>query len=214
MLRTNLNKITTIYWMMLLFFIVSFIFPSIVAAATTGSTPTPAPTAVPSAQTVLANIATQVPNLMRLTTALAYVMGMGFIIAGIVKMKHFGEMRTMMSGEHGMFGPMVYLAVGAALLYLPTSVQVGMSTFWSNPSPMGYTSQQDQWNQFLSDCYLIIELIGVIAFIRGLVILSHGGGRGGQGGVAKGLTHVVAGILCINIYQFVQMVLATLGISL
>lgn len=232
MLRVMFTKIPTKHLTTFLFLVGGLILPTIVLAAdaatggaASGGTGASAASgtsaaasavttgAVPTAQSMLANIATQVPNLMRLTTALAYVMGMGFIVAGIVKMKHFGEMRTMMSQEHGMFAPMVFIAVGAALLYLPTSVQVGMSTFWNNPSPMAYTSQADQWNQFLSDCYMIIELIGVIAFIRGLVMLSHGG-RGGQSSIGKGLTHVVAGIFCINIYQFVQMVLSTLGIGL
>ena len=169
---------------------------------------------IPTAQTVLVNISTQVPYLMKLVTGIAYVLGMGFVIAGVMKMKHFGEGRTMMSPDHGMMGPLLYLAVGAALLYLPTSVQVGMSTFWNDPNPLGYTSQQDEWSQFLSDCYLIVQLVGVISFIRGLIILSHANERGGQGGLAKGLTHVIAGIFCINIYQFVQVVISTLGLSL
>ncbi len=167
-----------------------------------------------NAQNVLQNIATQIPMLMQLLTAIAYVMGMYFVFAALIKFKHYGESRTMMSQEHNLATPMIMILVGAALLYLPESVNVGMSTFWSNPNPYGYVQQQDQWATFLNDCYLIIQFIGTLAFIRGLVILSHlGGHHGGQGNFGRGLTHIIGGILCINIYQFVQVVLSTIGIQ-
>lgn len=168
-----------------------------------------------SAQTMLMNIAESVPNLMRMVTAIAYVMGMLLIVRGVVKLKHAGEGRTMMSHEHHLTGPIVQITVGALLLYLPTSVQVGMSTFWTDPNPYGYLQQEDQWSQFLNNVFMIIQLIGTIAFIRGLVILSKmGQGGGHQQGMSKGLTHIIGGILCINIYQFIQVILLTLGIQI
>jgi intracellular multiplication protein IcmC len=151
---------------------------------------------------------------MSLVTAIAYVLGMYFIFTAIVKFKHFGESRTMMSSEHSIMTPIIMLAVGTALLYLPSSVQVGMSTFWTNPNPYAYVEQQDQWSQFINGCFIVIQLIGTIAFIRGLVLLSHvGGHQSSQGNFGKGLTQVIAGVFCINIYQFVQVILATIGIQ-
>lgn len=167
-----------------------------------------------SAQTMIINIAKQIPSLMRMITAIAYVMGMMFIINGVIKMKHLGESRTMMSQEHSVKGPLIMIATGGFLLYLPTSVQVGMSTFWTDPNPYGYLQQYDQWTAFLNDCYLIVQLVGTISFIRGLVILSHLGGHGGQPGTfGRGMTHIIGGILAINIYQFVQVILNTLSIQ-
>ena len=164
--------------------------------------------------TMLQNLSTQIPMLMRLITAFAYVLGMIFIFIALVKLKHFGESRTMMSQEHGMMGPIIYFVIGTALLYLPSSVQVGMSTFWRDPSPYAYeTVGTDQWSLFMGDIFLIVQLIGTISFIRGLVILSKLGGHGGQEGLGKGITHIIAGIFCINIYQFVQVVASTFGIQ-
>lgn len=168
-----------------------------------------------SAQDMLVNIAKSIPNLMQLVTAFAYVMGMYLIFAGILRLKHFGESRTMMSQEHSLKGPLILLTIGALLLYLPTAVQVGLSTFWTEPNPYGYLQEKDQWSQFLNVCYLIVQFIGTIAFIRGLLTLSHLGGHGGNqpGTFAKGLTYVIGGILCINIYQFVQVIMVTLGLG-
>lgn len=165
-----------------------------------------------SAQQMLINIAKIIPNLMQMVTAIAYVLGMYFIFHGIIKLKHAGEMRSMMSVEHSMMGPIIFLVVGALLLYLPTSVQIGISTFWSNPNPYGYVTQSDQWQQFRNIVYLVVQFVGTVSFIRGLVILSHIGGHGGggQSNFSRGLTHIIGGILCINIYQFVQVIMVTL----
>lgn len=167
-----------------------------------------------NAQTIIENISKQIPQLMQMITAIAYVVGMYMMIQGLIRMKHLGESRTMMSQEHSLKGPLVYFACGAMLLYLPSSVQVGMSTFWTEPSPYGYLQQEDQWQTFINSCFLIIQFIGTIAFIRGLVILSHTGERSGQPGqVSKGITHLIGGIFCINIYQFVQVIMVTFGLQ-
>lgn len=167
-----------------------------------------------SAQEMLVNISKQVPSLMRLVTAIAYVLGMYFIVHGIIKLKHAGEMRTMMSREHSLMAPIVMLSIGAMLLYLPTSVQVGMSTFWTDPNPYAYIKQKDQWTDFINVCFSIVQLIGTIAFIRGLILISHLGTGGGQHGtMSRGMTHIIGGILCINIYEFIKVITTTLGID-
>lgn len=166
-----------------------------------------------SAQDMITHLAGQIPTIMRMVTAFAYVMGMMFIIMGVIKMKHLGEMRTQMSHEHSIKGPLLYIAVGAMLLYLPSSVNVGMSSFWTDPSPYDYRLNTDEWSQFYNNIYLVIQLIGTIAFIRGLVMLTHLGGHGGQPGTfGKAMVHIIAGVFCINIYNFIHLVFSALGI--
>jgi intracellular multiplication protein IcmC len=163
---------------------------------------------------MIQNLAAQLPNVFFMLTALAYVLGFYFVFAGIMKLKHVGESRSMMSPEHGIKAPIIFLIVGAMLIYLPSTIQVGMSTFWTTPNPYGYLEQQQQWTSLINDCFLVVQLVGVIAFIRGLVILStlsHSGGH--QNAFGKGITHIIGGILCINMYQFVQVVMNTLGLS-
>lgn len=97
-----------------------------------------APVTIPTAAEMLQNISDQLPLIMRLTTAIAYVMGLYFVFYGLLKLKQFGEARTQMSQEHHLKEPLIMLVVGALLLYLPSSVEVGLSTFWSTPSPYGF----------------------------------------------------------------------------
>lgn len=175
----------------------------------------PTVTATNDAEGMLANIVSQLPALTRMVTAIAYVMGMGFIIASVMKFKLYGEARTMMSQQHHLTQPLVFLAVGTLLLYLPSAINSTLSTFWANPNPYGYVADERDWTRAVGQCVLVIQFFGLIAFIRGLVIISHlGGHHGGQGGLGKGVTHVIGGIFCINIYQFVKLVMFTLGLEI
>ncbi|HSW70347.1 MAG TPA: hypothetical protein VLH77_00010 [Gammaproteobacteria bacterium] len=168
---------------------------------------------IPDLGVMLTNFATSVPTLMKLVTAGAYVMGMFLVISSIMGMKHFGEMRTMASQEHSLTGPLVGFFVGVAMLYLPSTVRSGLSTFWVTTNPYAYlNTASDQYTIFINACYGIIQLIGVIALIRGLLIMKQvGGGRAQQATLKAGLAHLVGGILCINIYNTIQVLEATVG---
>ncbi|EKD54052.1 MAG: hypothetical protein ACD_60C00127G0005 [uncultured bacterium] len=169
----------------------------------------------PDVATMLINFSETVPELMRLVTALAYVMGFFFVIKGVMELKQYGESRSMMSQEHGLSKPLTYIMVGALLIYLPGSVQTGLSTFWHNPTPYAYVSDAtDSWTEFTNAIFMIIQLIGTIAFIRGLIVLTHiGGGRSEHGSFAKAMAYIISGVFCINLYQFLQAIMTTLGLG-
>jgi intracellular multiplication protein IcmC len=185
------------------------------SSATSGGTGLATVTSVPDAGTMLMNFAQSLPNLMKLVTALAYVMGIFFIFKGVMGLREFGESRTMMTQGHTLKGPLILIFVGTALLYLPSSVSAGLNTFWSAPNPYGYVEETtDQWSALYQDCFMIIQLIGTIAFIRGLVILTQLGGQGGQPGTfGRGITHIIAGTLCINLYDFLSAISTTFGLG-
>jgi len=166
--------------------------------------------------TLMANLSSTVPQLMQLVTALAYVLGMSFVIKSILEFKKYGDQKTQMSNTAELKGPLIFLLVGGALLYLPSAVHVGMSTFWSNPSPYGYVNESnDAWGDMINDIFGIIQLIGTIAFIKGLVVLTQMGGHHGSqpGTFGKAMAHIIGGVFCININQFVQVVLGTLALG-
>lgn len=167
-----------------------------------------------NAGTMIQNISQAIPNLMRLVTALSYVLGMSLVVKGVLELKQYGEQRTMMSSQHSLKGPIIFLVAGTILLYLPSSVWVSLSTFWTNPNPYAYVQEgNDPWWQTIKAVLMIIELVGVIAFIRGVMILTQLAGHSGQPGTfARAMAHMVGGVFCINMYQFVQTVRATLGL--
>lgn len=165
---------------------------------------------------MIENLGKTIPSLMQLVTAIAYVMGMFLVIKGVAGLKEYGEQRTSARTEHhGLKASLIAIFVGAALLYLPSSVRVGLSTFWSNPNPYAYVTDatNDSWAALLNNVFLILQLIGTIAFIRGLIILSHAGSHHSQGNFGKAMAHIIGGILLINMYQFLQAVFNTLAIG-
>lgn len=169
----------------------------------------------PSITDMLQNLTDTMPELMRLVTALAYVLGMIFVVKGVGGLKQLGESRTHHTQKEAR-GDLITIAVGAALLYLPSSVHTGISTFWTNSSPLQYVPQgvSGPWGDLLADVFTIVQFIGTVAFIRGLVMLSQLSGHGGhQASLGKALTHMIAGIFCINIYQFLQTILNTLALG-
>ncbi|MBV8803124.1 MAG: hypothetical protein JO131_09255 [Gammaproteobacteria bacterium] len=167
-----------------------------------------------NAATMITNFAESVPELMRLTTAIAYVMGLYLVMQGVLGLKKYGEQRTQMSSEHSLRGPIIMLAVGAGMLYLPTSVQQGFATFWANPSPYAYeTSETGPFQEFINACFLIVQLIGTIYFIKGLSMMTHLNSGGQQGGFSRALTHIIGGIFCIDLYDFLNTIFVTLGLG-
>jgi len=191
-----------VYWAVACFFVTLPAFAAVSEGPVSGL----------DAQSMLERITEQVPSLMRLVTASAYVIGIYFVIFSLHKFREFGEQRTMMSSQHHLKEPLMYMAVGVFLIFLPSAVQTTLSTFWSEPTPYAYLADTDPYSQVWNNALIVVQLFGTIAFIRGLILLSHTG-HGQQGGVGKAVTHIVGGIMCINIYQFIQMVFVTLGIE-
>ena len=168
-----------------------------------------------NAATFVTNLGKAIPNLMQLVTAGAYVMGMFFVINGLFHLKKYGEQRSQASSEAHLKGPIIYLFVGAALLYLPSTVRVGMSTFWAEPNPYQYDIDTGEaWGDLIKASFMIVQLIGVISLIRGLVLLTHlGGPSGQQGTLGKAMAHIIAGIFCIDLYDFLRTVFNTLALG-
>jgi intracellular multiplication protein IcmC len=193
-----------------------FIFMAFISILSYGSAAfAQATTSLPNidAAQMLVNLSNSVGSLMQLTTAISYVLGMFLVIKGIFALKEYGEHRTHGSSQQGSLKTaLMLLLAGSLLIFLPSSVQTGTSTLWATtPSAIAYvTDTNDQWSQVISSVFLVVQLIGTIAFIRGIVILSHSGEGHQQGAFGRAMAHIVGGILCINMYAFITTVLNTL----
>lgn len=168
-----------------------------------------------NAATMIANLTQNIPDLMRFVTALGYVFGLFFVVKSMLELKHVGESRSMMSQERGLKGPIIYFVIGAFLLWLPGTVHMGTATFFGYTNPLSYVSDDgNPWSDLVQDAFIIVELVGTIALIRGLVILTHLANQSSQqNSFSKGLAHVIGGILCINMYGFTQVMLNTFGLG-
>ena len=194
------------------------------------------------AQSILENISTLLLPITQLVLAVSFVAGIAFMFKGVAMLHSFGQIQHQMSKPHGITGPFIYMGIGAALLYLPSTVVTASNTifgssftdFFTPADTINFTGIDDasmsvsnipnyeqnasnklmayydigggqEWASLIDVVVKFIQLIGLIAFIRGWFILSHSAeGNSQQGGLSKGLTHIIGGILSINFIPFMQ----------
>ncbi len=152
-------------------------------------------------QQMIINVAKTMPSLLAMFSAAAYVIGLGLLFKGVYKLKEYGEMRTAMSSHTNLWSAIITLTTGSLLIYFITSYELGLQTLFGYSSPLAYTSGGSSTDDLISSVVLITQVIGVIAFIRGILLLNNVGGHSGQPGtIGKGITFIIGGLLAINIY--------------
>ena len=170
---------------------------------------------------VLANIASNMASVQRLISGAAYVMGIMFAIKALMTLKELGESRTMMSSKGNVKEPLIYFLVAGMLLFLPTGFKIMMMTTFGYSTILAYTPVNSN-NSALNGLFgqnsavgeslsIIIRTIGLIAFIRGWVLISRSASQGqSPGGMGKGMMHVLGGIVAMNIVGTLQIINNTL----
>lgn len=165
---------------------------------------------VASQANILNNIANNLIPVERMITAGAYIIGCAFAFKAIYSLKVYGEARTMMSSNGSIKEPLVYLFVAAMLIYFPTGMKVILNTTFGSSNILEY-APVNSGNQSISALFgsgsvvgrpltIIIQVIGLIAFIRGWVLIARSASQGQPpGGTGKGLIHVFGGILAMNV---------------
>ncbi|WP_133138513.1 type IV secretion protein IcmC [Legionella genomosp. 1] len=176
---------------------------------------------ITSNASILNNLAANLLPVERLVTGAAYLIGIAFAFKAIYSLKIYGEARTMMSSNTSIKEPAVYIMVAAILIYFPTGLDIMLNTTFGSSNILQYAPMDSQ-NQALDSLFgtgsavgqslsLLIQVIGVIAFVRGWVLIARSASQGQPpGGTGKGLMHVFGGILAMNIVATLEMINNTL----
>ncbi len=175
---------------------------------------------------ILSNVAASLLSIERLVTATAYLIGLSFAVKALYSLKVYGEARSMMSQSSSIKEPVIYLLVSALLIYIPTGFQIMLNTtFGVGSSVLAYAPVSSQsplisglfgpGSQVGESLTIIIQVIGVIAFVRGWVLIARGATHGQPpGATGQGLMHVFGGVLAINIIGTLEVFNNTLyGVS-
>ena len=168
------------------------------------------------ALSMLANLSKSYPALTFMVTGLCYVIGMSLMIRAIYYLKVYGELRTMMSTQSSLKIPMTYMVAGAVFLFIPTAFQTMTMTVFGTSSMLGYENIDSSINPIvLRAVGGFVQLLGFVSFIRGWMILVANATSPGGGGASfgKGLTHIIGGLLLVNIYGVASVVWNTFGLS-
>jgi intracellular multiplication protein IcmC len=90
------------------------------------------------------------------------------------------------------------------------------STFGASTTPLSYSDTVNS-AVLAADVQIailrLVQIIGVIAFIRGWLILAQSARQGSQPVIGRALTHIIGGILAINIIGTKNVIWATFGLS-
>jgi hypothetical protein len=151
------------------------------------------------------NIAQQVPTLITLIHRTAALLGFLLVFRALLKLKIYGEMRTMMAPQGRLGHIVLLLFVGVLLLYLGTATEnILMDALFRNPAvaipEMSYGESQPLSADILLAAKWIIRLVGYISLFRGILQIGFYQ-EGGRHSMTKSITHIIAGICAINIQQ-------------
>ena len=177
----------------------------------------------PHFDSTIINLSITFEGLKRLIVAISYVTGIALIARGLLMYRIFAN-QTYGSQQRGeIAGPLVFLIVGGILCYFPSSVDTTLLTVFgsteieliSNPIAYDQSASMAKWHTIKKIVISYMTLIGLIAFVRGWIILSKMGHQGSQpGSVGKGVTHIIGGILLINCVKTATIIAQTFGYQL
>lgn len=164
---------------------------------------------------VLTNFAAELPAVWKMLIALSYVMGIAFTLVGLFRLKKYGQQTVMMMSAANIGEPMIYIIVGSALFYLPSMLNGMVETFWGYKtddisSYASSVSASPNWDHVIEPVMQIIQIIGLVAFIRGFALLTRMAGQSQPGTLGKAAIHIIGGTLAVNIYGTVDIINNTL----
>lgn len=168
---------------------------------------------------VLHNLASSLVSVEYMLTGASYLMGIAFAMKALFTMKSHGEQRSSM-GASSLKEAGLYILVSAMLLYYPSAFEVIMNSTFGYSSPLAYASLSTTSpifaNLFGADSSvglsltIIIQVVGLVAFIRGWVMIARSSAQGQHGNIGKGLMHVFGGVLAMNIIGTLEVLYNTL----
>jgi hypothetical protein len=157
-----------------------------------------------------------------LVSIFAYTFGVFLIFRGLLKGSKINAERNTTTNI------VANLVVGACLVAVGESANVILGTVFGNGATVlnagtpgstlvagwAFVQQLQASPSFINAVAAALDffqIIGLIAFVRGFMIIRNAVEGSGQATMAQGFTHVFGGILAMNIYQVLQIFNATLG---
>ncbi len=166
---------------------------------------------------ILTNLANSLIPVEKLLTASSYLMGIGFAIKAVLTLKSHGEQRSSLSGTGNMKEAIIYVLVASMLLYFPTAFEALMNSTFGYSTVLAYSQSPyltgifGTNNAVGTSLTIVIQVIGLFAFIKGWIMIARGASQGqSAGNTGKGLMHVFGGILAMNVVGTIQIVINTL----
>jgi len=130
-----------------------------------------------------------------------YLLGIFLLWTSVKKAKDIADKRARAGAGGQIFVPVSYAVGGISFIYLGSVMEIAQNTFFGMDSPIAYANWFDELKGKYGDAvYVMMRLInlsGLIWFVRGIMLMIHATAPGVQHG-AKGLGFMLAGIFAMN----------------
>ncbi len=173
----------------------------------------------PGLDTIMANLVDNIKAPMEsLIAVIGAAMGIYMTVLGLVKASKYGvDPRS-----NNITSILSNIIIGAILFSLATNIDYVMATVFGDPEVMpsealswsSGTGVSAQFQRAIDAALTFVKIIGLIAFIRGWKIMKDAVEGNGQASAAQALTHIIGGVLAINIPRFLEVMDNTLGTGL
>ncbi len=162
---------------------------------------------------VLARLQVYVSQFELLVIGVALICGIVFMVIGLRRAALRAEMGP---GQGSWAGPISWLLAGIVLIALPRFLTVLSQSVFADPlqrevgdilalaPDMVSFFQEDMSLQTIQGILRVVQLIGLIAVVRGIFILNSAVQPGTQAGIGAGITHLIGGIFAYNVVLFME----------
>ncbi|MDD3288821.1 MAG: hypothetical protein PHX43_07460 [Alphaproteobacteria bacterium] len=154
-------------------------------------------------------------------SVLCFVMGAFLVFRGLLRASKYGTDAKASPASIG-----ANLIIGAILLSVGQMINIGVMTMFGDPgiTPFAGINWEklapdggegfEKINKVVASIITFVQVIGMIAFIRGWLILKSVVEGSGQATMAQGITHIMGGVLAINIGTVADIADKTFGLNI
>jgi hypothetical protein len=154
-----------------------------------------------------------IPELTPIWPALmiiAYAVGGVLVLSSGLQAAHAGARHGAM-GRGSMFMVIMTFFCGVLLLNFPTWMDTLAMTLFNSSSEqsLSYTAPSHEGSSYVTFAVRFVRIIGVIGILRGILLLRASAADSKV--FFKAVTHLIGGILCVNIVQFLNAIGTSAG---
>ena len=162
---------------------------------------------------VIARLQQYVSQFELLVFGISLICGIVFLMVGLRRAALRAELGA---GQGSWAAPISWFLAGTILIALPQFLAVLSQTVFANPVQREVTDitalapdlvslfQRDMSLQTIEGILRVVQLVGLIAVVRGIFILNSSFQPGSSAGIGAGITHLIGGIAAFNIVLFME----------
>ena len=171
-----------------------------------------------SFSSLFTNLNDSLDEVWQMLIAICYLTGFALTLGAIYKLKKFGERTAFMHNSKGLIAPSAAFFIGINLMFAPAYLKVWNATLFGYSDVQSTLAWEQEnagidWADALAPMIGTIQVIGLIAFLRGWLLVTKSTAEQPQpGAVSKGFIHIVGGVLAINITGTLDIISNTFGI--